>query len=333
MLCDYVSYTGDVDSIRPLMPTASRLIRYLCSLRNSDGIIDTANGGDGFWDWGFSEEEGLLLMSNAYFIHTVERLHAHPFFKELIDDELYSQMDGLRKKCFELFFDEKTCTFLDAVRADGGISLRSQTSNCFAIMSNICPDDLKRTVIDNIFNPELIGEMAVGEWSNGDKAIEPDKTKINPVSSMYGAMFVCKSLFDSGFDEEALRILYEVWEPFKDLPTLPELRQNGINNTMCHGWSGAPAFLLPIYVLGVSPIEDGWRRASFTPPSIYSGKISCVKGVIKTPFGDLKAQWTALNGGIKLYAEIPKGMTLVMRAFGKTFTCSEGSVTKYILAR
>ena len=330
MLCDYVKYTGDTDSIRPLMPVASRLINHLCSLRDDNGVIDTAKGGDGFWDWGFSEDNGLLLMSNAYFIHTVERLYAHPFFKELINEELYSQMKDMKAKCFELFYDGESGTFYDAIRPDGGKSLRSQTANCFAIMSGICPDELKMTVVENIFNPEFIGDMAVGEWSNGDRAVEPDRTKINPISSMYGAMFVCKSLFDSGFSEEALRVMREVWEPFKDLPTLPELCHNGVNNTMCHGWSGAPAFLLPMYVLGLNPIEDGWRVAELAPP-IDSTGISCAKGVVMTPHGELKTQWIAFDGGIKLYAEIPRGVTLVMRAYGKTFTCSEGSVTKYVL--
>ena len=47
--------------------------------------------------------EGLLLMSNAYFIHTVERLHAHPLFSSLISDVLYRETDELRRKCFEIF--------------------------------------------------------------------------------------------------------------------------------------------------------------------------------------------------------------------------------------
>lgn len=142
MLCDYALYSGDTDSIRPLLPTAKRLIDYLCSQRNEDGVIDTDNGGDGFWDWGFAEDEGLLLMSNAYFIHTVERLHAHPFFSSLISEKLYSEIGELRRKCFEIFYDPESGTFFDAVRPDGEGSLRSQTANCLAIMSGICYYDI-----------------------------------------------------------------------------------------------------------------------------------------------------------------------------------------------
>ena len=331
MLCDYVLFSGDSDSVRPLLPTAKRLINYLCSQRNEQGIIDTARGGDGFWDWGFSEDEGLLLMSNAYFIHTVERLHAHPLFSSLISDVLYRETDELRRKCFEIFYDPSSGTFFDAVRPDGERSLRSQTANCLAILSGICPDELKSAVVSAVFDSNNLGEMAVGEWSNGERTVKPDRTKINPVSSMYGAMFVCRSLFDCGFDKEALRVLREVWEPFNDLPTLPELRKNGVNNTMCHGWSGAPAFLLPMYVFGIKPVLDGWKTVEFAPPEIDLGEIASVKGTVMTPYGQLKAQWTSLGGVIKLYAEIPKGIKMVMKVRGKSFTCLEGSITKYVL--
>lgn len=333
MLCDYVLYTADTSSILPLLPTAKRLLDYLSSIRNSDGLIDTALGGDGFWDWGFSEEEGLLLMSNAYFIHTVERLYKHPLFKELVSDALYSEMEGLKKKCFELFYDSESGCFFDAVRQDGKRSLRSQASSCFAIMSGICPENLRKKVVENILKPENLGEMAVGEWSNGDKTVKPNLEKINPVSSMYGAMFVCKSLFDSGFANEAFQVMREVWEPFGALPTLPELRKNGANNTMCHGWSGAPALLLPMYVLGLQPVEDGWRVAKLSPPAIAPQKLACAKGTVMTPLGQLKAQWTVLECGYKLHAEIPKGMTLIVEVKGRSFTIEGGSVTKYVLLK
>ena len=331
MLCDYVLFSGDSDSVRPLLPTAERLINYLCSQRNEQGIIDTAKGGDGFWDWGFSEDEGLLLMSNAYFIHTVERLHAHPFFSSLISEKLYLEIGELRRKCFEIFYDPESGTFFDAVRPDGERSLRSQTANCLAILSGICPEELKSAVVSAVFDPKNLGEMAVGEWSNGERAVKPDPAKINPVSSMYGAMFVCRSLFECGFDKEALRVLREVWEPFNDLPTLPELRKNGVNNTMCHGWSGAPAFLLPMHLLGIKPVLDGWKAVEFAPPEIDFGDITSAKGSVMTPYGELKAQWSVLGDVIKLYAEIPKGMEMILKIRGKSFICSEGSFTKYVL--
>ena len=333
MLLDYASYTGDVQSLEPLDGVITRLMDYLKNRRNKDGIIDTAMGGSGFWDWGFSELDGQLLMSNAYFIFTVERLYQHPFFRRYVGDDLYAETQVLREKCRALFYDEKPGLYIDAIRPDGsGLSLHSQSANALAILSGICPQEQQAELIARILNPNNLGAIAVGERPEDTEKISPDLDQVNPVSTMFGGMFVCQSLFAAGFPNEALALMRDVWGPFEQLPTLPELRINGSNNTMCHGWSGAPAFLLPMFVLGLRPGQDGWAEVVFEPPMLAEETLSCVKGVVKTPHGTIKAQWVRLDKGIKLLLDLPDGIQGIIRWNRKEYHCAQtGSQTLYIL--
>ncbi|MBN2852317.1 MAG: hypothetical protein JXQ23_06230, partial [Clostridia bacterium] len=332
MVMDYVLFTGDVKSLTPLNETIINLLGYLNAQKNENGVIDTALGGSGFWEWGFSELEGQLLMSNAYFIFTIERMYRDSYFSQFISTDLYEETKILKEKCRTLFYDEKPGLYKDAIRPDGSrYSLHSQTANAFTLLSGICEKEKQKELVERLMNHEKFGVMATGERPQDTEKIKHDLFKINPVSSMYSAMFVCQSLFANGFHEEALMVMKEVWGPFESLPTLPELRVNGSNNTMCHGWSGAPAFLLPMYILGLHPIEKGWEKTLFMPPVLSVDWLSCVKGTVKTPFGEIKAQWIRFDGGIKMAVTIPDEVTVITKWKNKEHSCSKaGEFTFFI---
>jgi hypothetical protein len=60
------------------------------------------------------------------------------------------------------------------------------------------------------------------------------------------------------------------WEQFKGerVPTpLQAHRTEFFTRSHCHAWSAAPAYFLPITVLGAKPLEAGWRRFELTTVS------------------------------------------------------------------
>ena len=60
------------------------------------------------------------------------------------------------------------------------------------------------------------------------------------------------------------------------------------NQDWNHAWGAAPANLLPRFVLGVEPLEAGWKRAAIRP---CPGSLANAKGKIPTPRGPILIDW------------------------------------------
>ena len=75
--------------------------------------------------------------------------------------------------------------------------------------------------------------------------------------------------------------------------------------SLCHSWAGTPVHWIVARVLGVEPLEPGYRTISFDPRPI-PGVASCV-GTIPTPFGPITAGWE--NGSEDPFVlKLPEGI-------------------------
>jgi len=52
--------------------------------------------------------------------------------------------------------------------------------------------------------------------------------------------------------------------------------------SLCHAWSAGPAAFLPAEILGLNPLEDGWKRFSVHPDT---GTLTWVSATVSTPYG------------------------------------------------
>lgn len=59
----------------------------------------------------------------------------------------------------------------------------------------------------------------------------------------------------------------------------------GLRHSLCHGWAAGPTAWLSEYVLGVRPIEPGFRRAHVKPR--FEG-LKWVRGKVPTPYGPIE---------------------------------------------
>ena len=101
---------------------------------------------------------------------------------------------------------------------------------------------------------------------------------------------------------------------------------------MCHGWSASPAYLLPMFILGVRPIKEGYKEAVFHIPEIDAKLIDSVSGSVITPFGNIEAAWTNHNGFVKADVSVPLGVKLTVKYKEKEYLLKNGANTVYFKA-
>ncbi len=319
ILCDYIRYTDHAEDILPLKDVVRSILDYLRKGFNEDGIYDSiTQGGGNFWDWGNADARGQVLKTNAFYIYTVERMSELEFFKDVVE-EIDIDLDELRKKCFNLFWDEDRRVFHDGCERGQELNpICSQLANALAVLSGICPPELRDEVLERIVDPAGLDEVPYGE--NQEREFQQNFEKILPTGTMYSSMMVAMAMFEANRYDLALPYMEEVWGPFADLPTLPELRRNGLNNTMCHGWSGGAGYLIPRYLLGVTPLENGWKSAQLVPAK---EGLTHAEGRIPTPNGDLTVQWYRMGNALKVSAVLPGTMSLTIRWNGRNVTLTE----------
>lgn len=330
MLCDYILYTGDEENVLPLKETAQGILRFLQDNMNDRGIFDsTWKNCNNYWDWGYAEPEGESLKSNAYFIHTIERMAKIPFFNDVVDEALLKKVQHLKLLCRDLFWDAEKQVYRDCSTS----RLTTQGANAYAVLGGICPRENIPQLLHRITDECLLDDIPVGENQENENSA-PDESKILPAATMYGATAVCRAMLENGMTAEGLRYMRHVWGDFEGLPTLPELRRNGTNNTMCHGWSAAPAFLLPMYVLGLRPLENGCKHILFAPPCLDPDMLSQAKGSMPTPLGTIYAQWCRIGDFLRAEFVIPTGVTLTLSFSNQDYLFTQaGNHTVYLPCR
>ena len=92
---------------------------------------------------------------------------------------------------------------------------------------------------------------------------------------------------------------YELNQSGKDLTSF---YRRPYGKSLCHAWSAGPAAFLPAEILGLHPIEDGWKRFSIKP---NLGDLMWVSASVPTPYGNIVID---INANI-MTLNIPKGTT------------------------
>ncbi|MBQ7206493.1 MAG: family 78 glycoside hydrolase catalytic domain [Lentisphaeria bacterium] len=78
--------------------------------------------------------------------------------------------------------------------------------------------------------------------------------------------------------------------------------------SLCHGWSSLPVYFNKRYILGVRPLEPGFKTFSVTP---YCGDLLRASGEVPTPRGPIRVSWERRDAGLRLDVEAPEGTQYV----------------------
>lgn len=81
----------------------------------------------------------------------------------------------------------------------------------------------------------------------------------------------------------------------------------GLRKSLCHGWSSGPAAFMCKKVLGVIPLEPGYKKIRLCPDL---GNLEWAKGSVPTPYGLISVECRRENGEIKTKIDVPEGITI-----------------------
>lgn len=293
---DYL-HTGDIDVIKKNYKEIQP--KLMMALTMPNGLISTRTGlvteefcrsihykGNALkdivdWPWGSMSTalkggetddyqfEDYNTVVNAFHYHTLLLMEK---MARAIGEKGDAQVYAKRKKDFykkfqQAFFDEKRGVYVDGI----GTEHASLHANLYPLAFGLVPEKQKASVLEYIKTKD----MACG---------------------VYSANYLLEGLFDAGEADYAMKLLtsesdrswYNMLRVGATMTTEAWDNKYKSNNGWSHAWSSSPAHILPRKVMGIEPVEPGFRRISIRPRpaglSWAEAKLPTIRGAVISKF-------------------------------------------------
>ncbi|MBU1734332.1 MAG: alpha-L-rhamnosidase N-terminal domain-containing protein [Verrucomicrobia bacterium] len=279
VLRDYYLFSGDRQTLAGLYPLAvAQLNRYRDMGLRREGLLNIGKA-DTFsnWcfiNWGDVVKKGQCAPLNFLLARGLAAaMEMATWLNKPEECDVFRKtFDALRRATASAFWDSARGLYRDGRFNGRPIAHYTTETNTLALLSGI--PDLRQTrrILD---------------------ALQQGRLALQTPTAFFNA-FVADALFRNYRTAPALRLIEEYWGQMLQhgantfwemfLPETPPAGHPPKYVSLCHGWSSGPAFLLPAYVLGIRPIQPGFRTFTVDP---QLQTLTSVAGIVPTPHGPI----------------------------------------------
>jgi hypothetical protein len=276
---EYYWYAGNQQLLDELYPAVHKFLTWLSSYSEDNGLL-------GFvptkrWiDWAACDLRGQALATNLLYLgclrHAITLAGAYGRARDA--KRLADLAEAIPPAVNDCYWDEERGLFVDSVIEGQQTQSFSEHANYLALLFDV-PDGSRR---DRILKNLL--------------AFPPDVAQAEPIFMLYPL----QALFHTGCAEAALDLMRTRYGRMlrSGADTLREEWSNRVSfrygtwwaryRGAAHGAAAFVSYLLSSEILGVRPIEPGYRV--FTVHPQWGGLTSC-NGSVPAPVGDIVVSW------------------------------------------
>ena len=298
---EQVLYSGNLDFGAEMLPALRRQAEAVAARRGAGGLFELHENVWHFLDWNAMALGG---MPAGRFIYAHENCLAVAALKgsaqlagwlgEHSQARWFAETAAeLEQAVVDTFFDPERNVLHEALGDDGQLLRTINCSTQICALQAELPGVRSGELAAALLNPpdDWIPTGTPWMWGLGAGfAIQTQSAE----SVLRGVVREWGRMLDSGATA--------TWEMF-----FGNHRQGLATRSWAHGWSAAPSWLLPAYILGVRPLEPGWKLASFQPTACG---LAWAEGRIPTPHGPIEASWRLVDGQPSADISLPDGVTL-----------------------
>ncbi|MCL5103612.1 MAG: glycoside hydrolase family 78 protein [Armatimonadetes bacterium] len=295
---EYYQFTADRAFLEEIYPAVQlQNSNILSGFMNSKGLfeIDAWN----MLDWAPMDtpDSGVVTHQNTWLVEALRRSAKMADLLGKHDDAstYRQQADALKTAINTHLWDEGRQGYLDCIHKDGTPSPTfSQQTQTVAYLCDIVPDG-RRDLFEKYLTQVPDGWVKVG--------------------SPFMMAFTIEALARTGNTQAILDLIREnwgrmieygattCWETFEKA-----LSERWPTRSHCHAWSAVPAYALPTYVLGVRPIDAGFKRFEISP---CLADLDFARGYVPTPYGQIDIHARKDDGAVVIKFSVPPGTVAV----------------------
>ncbi|MCY2952354.1 MAG: trehalase family glycosidase [Planctomycetota bacterium] len=293
-LWDHYFHTGQTDLLRECAPAMHRVLDFLAAHEVRDGLVGDFDGYWVFLDWQNLYKANFSGVLNLMYL---QALRWASVICSILGDTTSSnaynrKATALQSSVEKYFWNPKAKLWRDGFDAakNQPVEETSQQVTALAMLLHLKPEA----------HPALAREVLL-------KSAKSKRTKILTASPFFYA-YVLDALAESGFRTEAVELISDKWGQMLDqgATTFWEIWEPTPTTSRCHAWSASPLYHLSQQVLGVMPVDIGWKQIRIAP---LPGKLEFAKGIVPSPLGLIRVEWEkAGDDQLAVRVDLPPGI-------------------------
>jgi len=301
----YVTYTGDAVIVQELYPALVKAAAWFERFVDDDGLLANVSHWV-FVDWADLDKQGQVTALNAQFVDALRAVARLALLADAPGDAVrYDRLaDRITAAINRHLWDEERGVYVDT-HNNGRPSRRvSQVANAMAIAFGVAPRERWPSILAYIMDEGRLVLTRTGDTDPDEVAFDVEHDVV--LAQPFTMHFLHQALSMAGDHEGLLANIRYRWGKLAQAGerTWREAWQLHDYHSTCHAWSGTPTFDLSSEVLGVAPLEPGFRRFRIAPHPV---DLDWASGRVPTPHGEIAVTWTVKGNRFELTVEVPPG--------------------------
>ena len=313
---EYVLYSGHIESIACYAPHIKSALNKILS-HQQNGLYVPPSPEEEPHLWNYCEAPHLEFMPdppNAFYnLYLHEALLAMAELFRIHKDQQTAQYyretaDELGRKAEACFYDPDSGLYADHITSTGQKETFHGHIQMLFLAQNLVTDPAKKKRLLHALQTEEV-----------------------PFPAINTLPYLIRAFFRHGNTDERQYIHRKIKKIYSDMldqgaqtwwETRDGYRYGGGAGSLCHGWSASPAYYESSFILGVMPLEPGYRKFSFKP---YTGDLQQASGSIRTPYGMIRVKWYKEDGILNAHVEYPRNCIIAIENYGEEsmqYTCT-----------
>lgn len=291
---EYYEFSGDIEFLKEIYPSLIQTAKNFEKFINKDGLLEITAWNMLDWAPMDTPDRGVVTHQNALL---VKALKDTSYISELFNEEedkkyLLEFAHSLKEAINKYLWDDERKAYIDSIHSDGTRSnVISLQTNTIVYLCDCAEGERKELIERYLLNPQE-GFVKIG--------------------SPFMSFFYYEAMVKLGRIDKILEDIKKNWGTMLDYgattcwETFMGFQKDRPTRSHCHAWSSAPGYFLGAYILGIKPLEPGFKKVLIQPQLC---NLRWVKGTVPTPNGKVDVSYREEDTYLDVRVNIPKGVT------------------------
>lgn len=313
---EYYLFTGDYETLASAYPGVKKQMEWLLKYTDNNGFFNYRDGWN-FVDWTKVDDRHADGAVQGWFLESL--IYGEKIARQLKDkqsaEKLHKHSELLKKTIAKLYWCEEKKAFKKYRDKNPDKppsvpdNLIGQQENFLFIRLGVGTKTQRRLALENIagitgmYLPNLGDYQSAHTQENMGNYIGQDIIRVaSPFWSFYALLCLC----EAGKIKEAINYIRLCWGVMLEFDATSCWEMWDRHTSLCHGWSAAPAMVLPAYVAGIKPVKPGFKQFEVSP---YVFCFEWVEAKVPTPDGIIGLIWRIKqNNQLFVEVDVPDGI-------------------------
>ncbi len=314
---EYYLFTGDYETLQKTYPGVKKQMEWLLNHTDDNGLFDYKEGWN-FVDWTITDDRHGDGAVQGWFVEAL--IYSEKIARQIKDIQsarkYHNHAKLLKETISRLHWCEEKKSFRKYRPGSpqkppfASDDLIGQHENFLFVRLGIGTKKQRKLALETmagvtgLYLPNLGDYQSAHLQENMGNYIGEDIIK---VGSPFWSFYVLLSLCEAEKISSAIDYIRLSWGIMLEFGATSCWEMWDRHTSLCHGWSAAPAMILPAYIGGVKPTRPGFKQFEIKP---YVFCLEWAETKVPTPDGIIRVFWE-IKKKKQLFVEIdvPDGLT------------------------